>query len=917
MGFLGLGEPLSWNESLPYIAAIKRRGVRQFLLLFKQFKDFQATQKWGDELEIFIVQVDEESKRIRLAPEAQWCIEVLRAKEQRSAAAHAAANKNFEAALWQPEYAAFMLEALPGAPLPWGPPSWARVEPSIRSRRRKLLSWLGPRLSPLFLPSFPLLGVEEPAAAEAPAAAAAAAGGASPQQQQQQQQQQQGSPPNPLSRSLFLADTVINPHPRFGTLTANIRMRRGSKVEALVPLYMDRNTPSVPSGELNGKESLIKKIKGGESGETRKQIEDALVELRLGGRSCVLCRNPEGPSEDPHLRKQTDLCIYMDAMCFGMGMNCVQATFSPKNLAAARYLYDQLIVLAPLLLSITAATPFLRGCVAATDTRWDTISMSVDSRKPEEKQKITKSRYSSNSLYISDSPALTERLEELNDVEVSVNEKAFEALVKSGVDAVLARHIAFLFVHDPLVIFKDRLLQKGKTEEEIIAEGDLDWTLEEAAAFESPEDFENLQSTNWNGVRFKPPPQFLNTAESSPKLHFKPSKDSKFEKKTKNGSENHFCFQNSDKNPQSSDKNSRNSTAVQPQDLIGWRVEMRTPEIQITDFENAACIILIAALVHLIEEEGIELYIPMSLNDKNMAAAAKLNSVLNQKFYFRKEVEKNSRDKSVAELSVHSILFGEQQQQGDPPRGPALLERCRLLLLQQRSSSSCSAAAFESFMEMYNFIYLRTSGILPTDAAFLRACLAAHPDYKGDSAVAAAAAFDICKLAMKIGSGELEVPELLGPFARRSSSSSCCCCCSGGDLCCCCAAAAHGSAAAAAARQRSCSCSSSSRPSFVKSQPLMGPLLLQQQQQQQQSHARKVNPEAILHGRGRVAAALQHSAIQQKLRTYMGLESSQKSSNAKTNAKTNKHKCCFQQILQKEIQKQMQQTPPQELVRTD
>lgn len=124
-----------------------------------------------------------------------------------------------------------------------------------------------------------------------------------------------------------------------------------------MPLYMDRNTPSVPSGELNGKESLIKKIKGGESGETRKQIEDALVELRLGGRSCVLCRNPEGPSEDPHLRKQTDLCIYMDAMCFGMGMNCVQATFSPKNLAAARYLYDQLIVLAPLLLSVGAGNP--------------------------------------------------------------------------------------------------------------------------------------------------------------------------------------------------------------------------------------------------------------------------------------------------------------------------------------------------------------------------------------------------------------------------------------------------------------------------------------------------------------------------------------------------------------------------------
>ena len=37
------------------------------------------------------------------------------------------------------------------------------------------------------------------------------------------------------SQSLFLPDAIINPHPRFPTLTENIRERRGCKVAINVP----------------------------------------------------------------------------------------------------------------------------------------------------------------------------------------------------------------------------------------------------------------------------------------------------------------------------------------------------------------------------------------------------------------------------------------------------------------------------------------------------------------------------------------------------------------------------------------------------------------------------------------------------------------------------------------------------------
>lgn len=135
---------------------------------------------------------------------------------------------------------------------------------------------------------------------------------------------------------------------------------------------------------------------------------------------------------------------------------------------------------------------------------------------------------------------------------VPVNGKAYNALVRAGVDTLLARHIGMLFVHDPMVIYKDRSLKPGQSIDDIVEEGLRDWDIEEDV-FSSTEDFENIQSTNWNAVRFKPPPAYLNS---------KQQRDDE-----KNG--------------------------------IGWRVELRTAETQITDFENAVFTIISAALVQV------------------------------------------------------------------------------------------------------------------------------------------------------------------------------------------------------------------------------------------------------------------------------------------------------------------------------
>ena len=128
-------------------------------------------------------------------------------------------------------------------------------------------------------------------------------------------------------------------------------------------------------------------------------------------------------------------------------------------------------------------------------------------------------------------------------------------------DELLATHFAHLFIRDPIVIFSETLK-------------DLD--------LESADHFENLQSTNWQHMRFKPPPAGSN-------------------------------------------------------DTTGWRVEFRPMEIQLTDFENAAFSIFIVLITRAILSFDLNFYIPIPRITENMETAHKRDAVLTEKFFFRKD----------------------------------------------------------------------------------------------------------------------------------------------------------------------------------------------------------------------------------------------------------------------------------------
>lgn len=156
-------------------------------------------------------------------------------------------------------------------------------------------------------------------------------------------------------------------------------------------------------------------------------------------------------------------------------------------------------------------------------------------------------------MYINPDPAFAR----FNDLPVPMDPVTFATLREHGIDATLARHIAHLFVRDALVSYSDFASMSDE---------------------ESSEHFENIQSSNWQSVRWKPP--VLGGA------------------------------------------------------VEAWRVELRTMEVMLTDFENAAFTVFAGLLCRAVLFFKLELYIPMSRVDENMRRAERRDALRREKFWF-------------------------------------------------------------------------------------------------------------------------------------------------------------------------------------------------------------------------------------------------------------------------------------------
>jgi glutamate--cysteine ligase catalytic subunit len=520
MGLLSLGTPLQWQESLPHHDYIKHHGVIQFINIYNTMKNrSNDIFLWGDEVEHMILQYDHTNSNVYLSLRAPQILEELESaiKQHNELDDKVSWNASFV-----PEYGSFMIEAIPANPYGGYTADLRIVEANMKLRREMIAVILKPNELLITLTAFPLMGALNYLS------------------------NKDYLPHGPVADSNYISDQIIGPHPRFATLTKNIRTRRGGKVDVRIPLFQDQNT----------KLTIQKQIEERKNNNNDKNTNNTNNNL------------DEFPVDYDEFRE-----IHMDAMAFGMGCCCLQVTFQTRSIEEARHLYDHLACLAPIMLAATAATPFYRGQISDFDCRWTVISQAVDDRNAIERgeealtesnafknnphsnrktQVLNKSRYDSISTFISLAKDFDTKY---NDIPCEIDEQSYKTLIEAGIDELLAKHIAHLFVRDPLVIYDERISQVNDSE--------------------STEHFENIQSTNWQTVRFKPPP--INNQ-------------------------------------------------------IGWRVEFRTMEAQLTDFENAAFTVFIALISRAILFFDLNFYLPLSKVDENLSKAHLKDAILKQKF---------------------------------------------------------------------------------------------------------------------------------------------------------------------------------------------------------------------------------------------------------------------------------------------
>lgn len=188
--------------------------------------------------------------------------------------------------------------------------------------------------------------------------------------------------------------------------------------------------------------------------------------------------------------------------------------------------------------------------------------------------------------------------------------------------------------------------------------------------------FEAIQSSNWNDVRLKPPPSF----ESN----------------------------------------------------IGWRVEFRSMDVQLTaELSFLFCHslqILSRLLIKMFDK--VNFYIPISLVDENFERANMINAATEQKFYFRTNIFDPGLPQ-LAEMTLKEIFNGTDKFIGLLKLLDIFLTECTEELLQEYEDTNTMPN--KQAKATFQFLADLSAGKVPTMASLIRDIIQKHPLYKHDS----------------------------------------------------------------------------------------------------------------------------------------------------------------------------------------
>ncbi|KAH9951545.1 glutamate-cysteine ligase catalytic subunit [Amylocystis lapponica] len=232
---------------------------------------------------------------------------------------------------------------------------------------------------------------------------------------------------------------------------------------------------------------------------------------------------------------------------------------------------------------------------------------------------------------------------------------------------------------------------------------------------------------------------------------------------------------------------------------IGWRVEFRSMEVQMTDFENAAYAVFIVLLSRAILSYNLNFYVPISKVDENMARAQKRDAVHSQKFYFRRDVflpGVPSPTCSACSSGASSPVEGTN----GPPRKDNKLRNCfptipkpengfgkgpveeeyEEMTMEEIMLGKCNAfpglvglayAYLDTLdvdddtrrriEEYLTLVKRRADGSLKTAATWIREFVGSHPGYKRDSVVSQEMNYDLMVAVDEIERGVRKAPDFL------------------------------------------------------------------------------------------------------------------------------------------------------------
>ena len=381
--------------------------------------------------------------------------------------------------------------------------------------------------------------------------------------------------------------------------------------------------------------------------------------------------------------------ITMDAMGFGMGCCSLQVTIASDSLDDCIKIYDQLIPLAPLFLLLTSSSPIHRGKLSDYDNRWIIISQSVDDRTEEERNPqsdkyIYKSRYSPVYSYLGNVNKYFN-----NYPKFPLNQDYYKQFIEAGISENLATHFCNLLVRDPLVIF----------DKKINITDDNDMTH-----------FENINSSNWNSLRFKLP------------------------------------------RPADGDHS--------------YKIEIRTCDLQLTPFENTSIIHFIVNLYNIILKRNCNFIIPITKVDQNYENAYCNDAINKQKFWWRINCfdnininddnfdYKKDEEDNIKLLTINEILNGANQFN--------YLGLISFIKKEINKNPNYNEIMRQNLLKFANHMEKKAKGEIWTDAKYIRKFINDHPKYNKDSIITEDINYDLINHLLDIQNNIIKPKELFG-----------------------------------------------------------------------------------------------------------------------------------------------------------